>query len=70
MGISKRSAKRNTAAVAGGVQLGPPTMTIGRSAAQSIFCSSAICVRPWPNRRRLRPRRVCDFGKIGKHVLR
>ena len=43
-----RTAPRTAAkaALARLVQPGPPTMAIGRSAAHSIFCSSAICVSP------------------------
>ena len=45
-GTAKRSAKRVTAAQAASDQRLPPSSMIGRSAAQSIFCSCDMSVRP------------------------
>ena len=42
---------------------------MGRSAAHSIFCNSAICVWPGPDRDRLGARRVCNGRHFGQHVL-
>ena len=68
-GRSKRSANRAKAALARSVQPPPPTMTIGRFAAHSIFCSSAICV--WPGQIGAGSTRGASAtrGHFGQHVL-
>ena len=64
---ARRSARRDAQAASD--QRLPPSSTIGRSAAQSIFCSCAHVGQARPGLDRLERRRIRHRDALGQHVL-